>query len=902
MRVTRKQTNIMSENLLELPLNADGAVSRWLAVGPLLSPLRGVGDVVEATGSPFGAGRRWVLSYWAFHPASLALKSRIYALLPPPVLGAWGSDAPGVGAPGPGAQVWRYATVEEDQLVDFSHFNFAPHRMEGWLYTGLVCDETLTLDAELITIGPARVWLDGKELIHPEAFSYVAPMVVPLRMSLTAGWHEVFIHGDMIGWREARLALGLRFAGHAPVRTSIALGNQRSEEWQRAETGLAHLQITQFAVPGVRGEIRLAASAPAPVSVDLDARLAKTIFMPKGTPAQAMPGEHARHTLQPGESAPLPLSEHMAAEADHVIEGNVVALTIGAAEGPPITLERHLWINSTPYSEQAYGSYDERRQEALNHLALNRQHVMGWLAAVEVGQAQTIDSDAIGLSCNYLEQRFDCADFYALSLLTLLYRFSDRDVLQSADRARVERAFQHFKFWMDEPGLDGMCYITENHQILFHVTAYLTGQYWPDRVFSNSGFSGRQQMQRARPRIETWVLRRLQGGFSEWDSNTYLAMDVFAMLALVEFATSQRLREMATALLDKILFMIAVQSFRGAHGSSHGRCYAEGLKTARADATSGLQRIAWGTGTFNGEVYATGMLALAHRYRVPDALQAIGADLPDVLVTRAHSRGRYRPQFDIQRGEWNVRTITRRTPHTMLAAAIDHRPGQMGIQEHLWQATLGPDAVVFTTYPGNNQEHGNARPNFWAGSVRLPRVGMYDRTLVALYRVESGVGLGFTHAYFPSAAFDDCRIEGQWAFARRGKGYVALWSDGDLRLTELGRHAGQELRSAAGGSAWVCTVGSAAEDGDWATFCARARQQSPVFESGMVHWGSLTGARLRFGWHGPLQVDGKPEDWAHFPHYENAYTCVAQGADTMEIRINDRALTLDLQRGRVLDR
>jgi hypothetical protein len=209
------------------------------------------------------------------------------------------------------------------------------------------------------------------------------------------------------------------------------------------------------------------------------------------------------------------------------------------------------------------------------------------------------------------EHCYDCADFYAVGLLALLYRYGDQPALRTADREQIESAFRTFKFWLDEPGLDAMCYFTENHQILFHMTAYLAGQRWPDRVFSNSRLTGRQQLARARPRIESWILRRLRGNLSEWDSNAYLALDVFAMLALVEFADSRRPREMATVLLHKIFFMIACQSYRSRHGSTHGRCYVTGLKSAHVENTSSLQRIAWGMDIFNGETRATGLLAMA---------------------------------------------------------------------------------------------------------------------------------------------------------------------------------------------------------------------------------------------------------------------------------------------------
>jgi hypothetical protein len=879
---------------LEMPLRHAGAVSHWLACGPILSPLDHLDDTIDPSGPAFGPGKRWILSYWAFHPASRALKSRIYQQLPGPSIPA---APPRPGQAGPDGQRWRYAAVEEDQVVDFSVFNFAPSWMQGWLYARLKCEQRLTLQAELITIGPARVWLDGAELAHPTEFSYVEPIVVPLRFTLPAGLHDLYLHGDMIGWREARLALGLRFLNDPPIQTCIPLGDHSAFQWFQAEKTLSYVQLRRFVVVDHPGELRLSPDAPNPVTLQVEACAVQPEFiLPEAAPLK-LPCGQSVVTLQPGERAELTVSDELAASVTHLPDGHSIDLVLRPLDGLTINVKRRVWVNRSPYSEYPYGSYEDRRREALEHLADIRYDVVGSMAAVTIGQSDMIDSEAVKLACHYLEKRYDCADFFALSLLALLYRFGDHPALQPGDRDRIEQALRHFKFWLDEPGLDGMCYITENHQILFHVTGYLTGQRWPEQVFANSGFTGRQQMERARTRLENWILRRLRGGFSEWDSNTYLTMDVFAMLALVEFARSARLREMATALLHKTIFMIASQSYRGAHGSTHGRCYVEGLKTARADATSGLQRIAWGMGNFNGEVRATGLLALAQRYRVPELLQGIGGQLPPLLVTHARSRGRYRPQFDIHRGEWDVRTITRRTPDGMLSAAIDYRPGQRGIQEHLWQATLSPEAVVFTNYPGNSQEHGNARPNFWAGSVRLPRIGMFDRTVICLYALEPTVGLGFSHAYFPCVAFDDYVIEERWAFARRGSGYVALWSDGELNLTDSGRHAGQELRSRAGGRVWMCSAGSAAEDGDWASFCSKIRRQPPVLNSHRIQCQTPGGDTLNFDWEGPMLVNGKPIDWANFPHYDNLYTHVPFDSDHMTIRKDDNTLSLDLKNG-----
>lgn len=884
-------------HLARYPLSARGSVGNWLSCGTLISPLNNMERVIQPDGSPFGKQGRWILNYWAFDPDSAALKLRLYRDLPP---FEWQpGERPALHVPAVAAKRWEYAVAGEDGVIDFSRFNFTPTLMQGWLFACIEADEALTVQAELLTIGPARIWLNGVLQRHfAEHFSYVALQTVPLTLILSPGSNDVYLHGEMLGWREARLALGLRFPEKPPITVRLPLGDIPADRWHRAETGLDNLLIRQFAFPTLPGKITLDAAATEPFACTAEVHLPVHDDVPVNE--DDLPVARASLMLAPGEAGNLPITPEVLMPMSRIPGENTLSLFLRPADGTSLVKRFDIWASAERFSDQPYGDYESRKREALEHLAKMPYDVLAAMAAVETGRAQHIDSEAIKLACHFLNSRYDCADFYAIGLLALLYRYGDHPALRQADREFVEETFRNFKFWLDEPGLDAMCYFTENHQILFHVSAYLAGQRWQEQVFSNSGFTGLEQKRRARLRIESWILRRLQGSFSEWDSNAYLTLDAFAMLALVEFADSPRLREMATALLHKIFFMIACQSYRGAHGSTHGRCYVIGLKSARVENTSNLQRIAWGMGIFNGETRATGLLAMARRYRVPDVIQKIGADVSSSVVTRARSCAAYRPQFDMKSGGWDVRTITRRTPDYMLSAAVDYRPGEMGIQEHLWQATFGPEAVLFTTYPGNSQEHGHARPNFWAGSARLPRVVMHGRTVICLYRFEPGVGLGFSHAYFPTVMFDEYVISGQWAFVRKGGGYAALFADGELVLTESGRHAGQELRSQGAGQVWLCHVGSASEDGDFSTFRQKVMQHTPQTRDTGVVWITPDDQTLNFSWDQPLMVDGQAQDWNDFPHYENAYTQTPMGAETMVIHYDAESLVLDLKRGRIV--
>ena len=141
--------------------------------------------------------------------------------------------------------------------------------------------------------------------------------------------------------------------------------------------------------------------------------------------------------------------------------------------------------------------------------------------------------------------------------------------------------------------------------------------------------------------------------------------------------------------------------------------------------------------------------------------------------------------------EVNIETY--RTPDYLLSCAQDFRSGSSGYHQHIWQAPMGIDAVVFTTHPGSNNE--SLRPNYWAGNGILPRAAQYKNVVVCIYSVPpenplpflrselrggrnikadsvapSDKLLPFTHAYFPRYAFDEVVEKKNWIFARKKNG------------------------------------------------------------------------------------------------------------------------------------
>src|SRR5690554_7376516 len=129
---------------------------------------------------------------------------------------------------------------------------------------------------------------------------------------------------------------------------------------------------------------------------------------------------------------------------------------------------------------------------------------------IKLENGEYIDEKQIVDMCDFIDSRFDCADFRLVSILRILYAYSH--LLSDKTIARIKNSVLSFKYWIDEPGEDSMCYWSENHQIIFYSCEYLAGQYYPDEIFKNSQMTGSEHMAKAKPRILNWLLNRWKSG------------------------------------------------------------------------------------------------------------------------------------------------------------------------------------------------------------------------------------------------------------------------------------------------------------------------------------------------------------------------------------------------------
>jgi hypothetical protein len=253
-----------------------------------------------------------------------------------------------------------------------------------------------------------------------------------------------------------------------------------------------------------------------------------------------------------------------------------------------------------------------------------------------------------------------------------------------------------------------------------------------------------------------------------------------------------------------------------------------------------------------------------------------------------------------------INKVTYRTPDYMLSSAQSFRPGEKGYQQHIWQATLGPYAVVFVNNPDSLRSDDKHRPSYWMANGRQPRVGQYENVLVVLFSLPRYPSAprplemrhyAFTHAYFPTWAFDEVVEKNNWLFGRLGEGYIALYSQQPYEWITTGPDTEQEIAAPGYKNIWICQLGRASKDGSFQDFITSITQAELNIKGLQVQFDSPGNGQIEFGWTGTLKIDGMTVPITDYPRFENPYAQVEFGSLVYEISYLDMQLILDFKNG-----
>ena len=874
----------MATSFLKYKLS-NGYLQNWLAAGPLVIPIP---DCIPSS------------SEENFESSILQWYSERYSepdsgVTEPPVdlgpLGKVTRDHPLI--------TWRYYGCREDHYIDFTAFHPTCSYLRSWAYAQLAVQSGHEVILVLTTNGPADLWLNGQHLQCQEHFSKQLPCSVSFPAALQSGSNEILIRFENAAVRETPYVMALQVQGIAETGVEVILPTAIESELlgkrQTLEKVVENAILDRYVYGFLDGD-RYNQNEPIPLrfSSDLDVSgeitfrlqsLAGDIFQ-EGTKSC-----DANTVLEMAKTFPLRNGPHH------------LALLPPAHEyyREMIRFERKeiFYVVRTSFAQKPFLNTSKRAKEALEDAAQRRNDsIYCEIAKIALGRWENVDRKILQIAIEGINQRRDGSVCDLLAILGALMRFRKKKFPLDDLKPHIEACITNYRYWEDETSAegvvyDGMDFSSESRQILYHACAILAGQLLPERVFERTGKTGRWHRERGERLAITWLQQRGMYGFKEWDSPASVEAILAALSQLVDLADSGTVCELASVLMDKVFFSLAVNSFKGAYGSSRGRGDTASVLSARLEPTSGISRLMWGMGNFNENVIGTVSLACCRKYKLPDVIRKIAKD-PAVAFWSQERHGLparparpipglEREQERVSTWEWEVNKVTYKTKDFMLCSAQDYDPGKKGHQEHIWQATLGPDAVVFVNHPACTSEDDAHRPNLWAGNGVLPRVAQWGDVLIAIYQLPEDDWLGFTHAYFPAAAFDEYIINGKWAFARKGRGYLALTAAQGLEFVTHGQTAFRELRSYGHENIWLCHMGQELLDGAFEDFQRKMLAVELTFEDLSMRVKSLRSDLLAFGWEGPLLVNGQGQSLSGFRHFENPYCVVDLPVTQMDI-------------------
>lgn len=250
---------------------------------------------------------------------------------------------------------------------------------------------------------------------------------------------------------------------------------------------------------------------------------------------------------------------------------------------------------------------------------LNNSDVINW---------NLLDDDI-----NYIRNQYDVADFYIATMLRIVNDYNK--VIPADKMAEIKKTLLGFRYWMDEPGENGMCYWSENHQILFASAEYIVGQMYSDEIFTNDGLTGKQHMQKARKRILDWLEMRWKFGFSEFYSTVYYNEDIAGLINLIDYAKDEEIVKISEIIMDLLIYDIATQKVGNMFVSVSGRAYKNGRMGGQRLSSKMIINSIWGGETNMYQHINLGFLS-RKKYSVPPVLIAIGNDSSDVIIKQSN--------------------------------------------------------------------------------------------------------------------------------------------------------------------------------------------------------------------------------------------------------------------------
>jgi hypothetical protein len=488
--------------------------------------------------------------------------------------------------------------------------------------------------------------------------------------------------------------------------------------------------------------------------------------------------------------------------------------------------------------------------------------------------------------------KWHLADFAIHPLLRAYFQYRPTHFPNDPVWTRLENTAQEFLFHYGD--------LSENHNFLHVTLRYLVGQKWPDATFAD-GRKGSVHVPEARAGILSWMRSWVTRGSAEWGSDIYYNVNLLALLNLRDFATEPEIQHTAEGVLDVLALDEALDSFAGSTVGAARRSYSVYRMDVRQSPARPLHYLWFNPRgvkePFNLNFIGGVIMAATSDYLPPAPIRWIANQREPAENRATHLVGL-----------WAGSTVDHLAKHTLrmpevMQSTMNSPGGGDRYTEHVWQVTMGEEALVFSNHPTLKSlrhpeqntksmeealavfarprpaqptpgqpwywtytnvppgHEGDVRPGYWQGSTVGPRTFGTGSLSFLVYNIPEDNPLPWAHIYLPCRAFAEVRQEREWIFLRRGNGYAALWLPGGYTPTTEGVWADTELKLKEPRCAVLSFIGNAGREGSFAAFINRAKGLQPQWDAQAITLSALPqpgGQRISVSFVGGPEQGGAP--------------------------------------------
>lgn len=685
----------------------------------------------------------------------------------------------------------------ESNRVDLTTFIHTPHHL--WINTKSYVDvpEEGTYDFELYTCGGVKMWVNKEEVITFDPYTRNIPEKCNIKVKFKKGENEIAIYADELAERDVFFYYELRYVGETEIIGVLPV-DENAEYIRIAERFLESCYVTRDCF--YEGNVTIGCN-----SSMLTEDIILTYTAKDNTVTQVV--TKGTSVIEIGDVTSYNLG------------GVYIELAINVGK---LKITRNLSVGIYPKEFVEFEvpkSIDVRKRTALEFISKHGSNNVNKTIAILETQHNFTEEARKSLyeSIEMIRCKADCADFYLPSMFYLWTKY--KKYIPEEIMEDIKKVTLDFRYWIDEPGNDVMWYFSENHAMLFHVSQYLAGNHFKEEVFTASGRTGEEQYYIGKERLEEWFDTFFKYGYAEWNSATYIPVDLIGFFILYELAPDENIRNIAKKAIDFTFEVLVYNTFNGRMTSTFGRAYEDTLKVKELHDTNFILWISYGEGLVN---FGTNSIVL---YSISDYV-------PNNLLKDIELKNNEGLVQELMQGLGEVKTYSFRTNDYFISSARRFRSFEHGHQQHIMNVALGEkNSQFFVNHPGERAYSGGGRPCYWVGNGTMPYVDQYKNLMVMVYHIAQEEVVKFIHGYTPLYQYDEYEILDNWLFARVEEAYIGVYFNNGITVTQSGANTYKEVISHGEDNLVVVKCGSKVEFNSYDSFKNKLKQMTIKFDN-----------------------------------------------------------------------